>query len=103
MTFFNGSELISPPVHTQPVTCVACSPTEESLFVSCGQVRFLHPTHRQVETWENRLSFKSVKSAWLMDKSIILQYLIYLIFVSEGWSCADVGQKETKQTRITNR
>uniref|UniRef100_A0A3P8UKN2 Methylosome protein WDR77 n=1 Tax=Cynoglossus semilaevis TaxID=244447 RepID=A0A3P8UKN2_CYNSE len=24
-------------VHTQPVTCVACSPTEESLFVSCGQ------------------------------------------------------------------
>ncbi|KAM9759824.1 methylosome protein WDR77 [Menidia menidia] len=24
-------------VHTQPVNCVACSPTEESLFVSCGQ------------------------------------------------------------------
>lgn len=38
-----------------------------------------------------------------MDKSIILLCLIYLIFVSEGWSCADVGQKETKQTRITNR
>ncbi|XP_015231526.1 PREDICTED: methylosome protein 50 [Cyprinodon variegatus] len=24
-------------VHTQPVNCVACSPTDESLFVSCGQ------------------------------------------------------------------
>ncbi|AWP02862.1 putative methylosome protein 50 isoform 3 [Scophthalmus maximus] len=24
-------------VHTQPVTCVACSPTDESLFISCGQ------------------------------------------------------------------
>lgn len=24
-------------VHTQPVSCVACSPTEESLFISCGQ------------------------------------------------------------------
>ncbi|XP_068567791.1 methylosome protein WDR77 isoform X2 [Cebidichthys violaceus] len=23
--------------HTQPVSCVACSPTDESLFVSCGQ------------------------------------------------------------------
>ncbi|XP_008408052.1 methylosome protein WDR77 [Poecilia reticulata] len=24
-------------VHTQPVNCVTCSPTDESLFVSCGQ------------------------------------------------------------------
>lgn len=24
-------------VHTQPVNCVACSPTDESLFISCGQ------------------------------------------------------------------
>lgn len=24
-------------VHTQPVTCVACSPTDESLFLSCSQ------------------------------------------------------------------
>lgn len=24
-------------VHTQPVICVACSPTDESLFISCGQ------------------------------------------------------------------
>ncbi|XP_068451241.1 methylosome protein WDR77 isoform X2 [Clinocottus analis] len=24
-------------VHTQPVSCIACSPTEESLFISCGQ------------------------------------------------------------------
>ncbi|KAG7219262.1 hypothetical protein INR49_019210 [Caranx melampygus] len=24
-------------VHTQPVRCVACSPTDESLFISCGQ------------------------------------------------------------------
>lgn len=24
-------------VHTQPVSCVACSPTDESLFISCGQ------------------------------------------------------------------
>lgn len=23
--------------HTQPVVCVACSPTDESLFISCGQ------------------------------------------------------------------
>ncbi|XP_047438961.1 methylosome protein 50 [Mugil cephalus] len=23
--------------HTQPVTCVACSPTDDSLFISCGQ------------------------------------------------------------------
>ncbi|KAK9529056.1 hypothetical protein VZT92_013173 [Zoarces viviparus] len=23
--------------HTQPVSCVACSPTDESLFISCGQ------------------------------------------------------------------
>ncbi|XP_034442007.1 methylosome protein 50-like isoform X1 [Hippoglossus hippoglossus] len=24
-------------VHTEPVRCVACSPTDESLFISCGQ------------------------------------------------------------------
>ncbi|XP_074529165.1 methylosome protein WDR77 [Halichoeres trimaculatus] len=24
-------------VHTQPVSCVACSPTDESLFISCGE------------------------------------------------------------------
>ncbi|XP_069009871.1 methylosome protein WDR77 [Embiotoca jacksoni] len=24
-------------VHTEPVSCVACSPTDESLFISCGQ------------------------------------------------------------------
>uniref|UniRef100_A0A1A7YDV6 Methylosome protein WDR77 n=1 Tax=Iconisemion striatum TaxID=60296 RepID=A0A1A7YDV6_9TELE len=24
-------------VHTQPVNCVSCSPTDESLFISCGQ------------------------------------------------------------------
>ncbi|XP_008287647.1 methylosome protein WDR77 [Stegastes partitus] len=24
-------------VHSQPVSCVACSPTEDSLFISCGQ------------------------------------------------------------------
>lgn len=30
-----------PSAHTQPVNCVACSPTEESLFISCGQVRYV--------------------------------------------------------------
>ncbi|XP_029007307.1 methylosome protein 50 [Betta splendens] len=24
-------------VHTEPITCVACSPTDESLFISCGE------------------------------------------------------------------
>uniref|UniRef100_A0A3P8TIS5 Methylosome protein WDR77 n=1 Tax=Amphiprion percula TaxID=161767 RepID=A0A3P8TIS5_AMPPE len=24
-------------VHTQPVNCIACSPTDDSLFISCGQ------------------------------------------------------------------
>lgn len=36
-----------PSAHTQPVNCVACSPTEEALFISCGQVR--HATKMQTD------------------------------------------------------
>lgn len=37
--------LYFPPVHTSPVNCVACSPTDESLFISCGQVRYWYTAY----------------------------------------------------------
>lgn len=35
----NVASRVHPPAHTQPVTCVACSPTDNSIFISCGEVR----------------------------------------------------------------
>ncbi|XP_057702168.1 methylosome protein 50 [Corythoichthys intestinalis] len=46
--------------HTQPVTCVACSPTDDSLFISCGQ-------DGRVLMWDKRKPHKPATRIELAD------------------------------------
>lgn len=51
-------------MHTRPVNCVACSPTDESLFISCGQVRYLKTVHMWIFTkinWLKTITINSTK------------------------------------------
>ncbi|KAM6928386.1 methylosome protein WDR77 [Xenentodon cancila] len=51
-------------LHTQPVNCVACSPTDESLFLSCGQDgRVLMWDKRKPNKPASRLDVKSPSCA----------------------------------------
>uniref|UniRef100_A0A3Q3JYN8 Methylosome protein WDR77 n=1 Tax=Monopterus albus TaxID=43700 RepID=A0A3Q3JYN8_MONAL len=67
------SHFCFPPAHSGPVTCVACSPSDESLFMSCGQVRYAdspyclpttvvwHPHHRSTVAFGDELGRVIVK------------------------------------------
>ncbi|KAL3058578.1 methylosome protein 50 [Trematomus bernacchii] len=49
--------------HTQPVSCVACSPTDESIFVSCGQDgRVLMWDRRKPDKPASRIDVESICS-----------------------------------------
>lgn len=99
--------LYFPPVHTSPVNCVACSPTDESLFISCGQVRYWYTAHvsqsgNKLPTtqlwmftrtnWLKMTAINRTKSSWPF------RIVFFFVFLLSGWTCPAVGQEEAKQT-----
>uniref|UniRef100_A0A8C8DVI5 Methylosome protein WDR77 n=1 Tax=Oryzias sinensis TaxID=183150 RepID=A0A8C8DVI5_9TELE len=68
-------------IHTRPVSCVTCSPTDPSLFISCGQDgRVLMWDMRKPDKPASRIGKTSAEWSWTGQMSTGVGYVLMIVF-----------------------
>lgn len=93
----NVPEIFLSPVHTQQINCVACSPTDESLFISCGQVRYWSTSLHRL-TWTQQLRYSGTARS---DSFVALCYINVHTDMEPVFSFSSHTQKTNTQNKTT--